>query len=81
VNHWTQLTLTRRGRAAPYDDICRLDLVKVAATESGGNADQLLAEHLFNRTDDHLPPIDLPSRTAEIVANQNWGSVRQSNSH
>lgn len=68
-------------RAAPYDDICRLDLVKVAATESGGNADQLLAEHIFNRTDDHLPPIDLPSRTAEIVADQNWGSVRQSNSH
>jgi LysM repeat protein len=68
-------------RAAPYDDICRLDLVKVAATESGGSADQLLAAHIFNRTDDHLPPIDLPSRTADVVADQNWGSVRQSDSH
>lgn len=68
-------------RAAPYDDICRLDLVKVASTEGSDDADQVLTDHVFNRTDDHLPPIDLPGRTAEVVDNQNWGSVRRSTSH
>ena len=42
-------------RAAPYDDICRLDLVKVAATEGHDDAaDQMLTDDVFNRTDDQL---------------------------
>jgi len=69
-------------RAAPYDDICRLDLVKVAATEGHDDAaDQMLTDDVFNRTDDHLPPIDLPERTGEVVETQGWGSARRTGSH
>ncbi|WP_460834030.1 LysM peptidoglycan-binding domain-containing protein [Nocardioides hungaricus] len=60
-------------KAAPYDDICRLDLVKVAAAEGHEEvADKMLADNVFNRTDDYLPPIDLPDRTAKVVKNNGW---------
>lgn len=69
-------------RAAPYDDICRLDLVKVAAAEGrDGVAGRMLTDKIFNRTDDHLPPIDLPERTGEIVGKQGWGSARRSETY
>jgi nucleoid-associated protein YgaU len=69
-------------RAAPYDDICRLDLVKVAATEGHDDAaDQMLTDDVFNRTDDHLPPIDLPERTGEVVRKQGWSTARRTGSH
>ena len=65
-------------RAAPHDDICRLDLVKVASAEGHEQAaDRMLTEHVFNRTDDHLPPIDLPERTCEVVGNQGWGNSKR----
>lgn len=60
--------------AAPYDDICRLDLVKVAVAEGHGEAaDQMLNHNVFNRTDDYLPPIDLPERTGDVVGKEGWG--------
>ncbi|WP_322612658.1 hypothetical protein [Dermacoccus abyssi] len=63
--------------AVPYDDICRLDLVKVAAAEGHGDAvDQMLNEDIFNRTDDYLPPIDPPKRTKDVVAKEGWGNSR-----
>jgi nucleoid-associated protein YgaU len=65
-------------RAAPYDDICRLDLAKVAEAEGHGElAEQILDQHVFNRTDDHLPPIDLPARTAQVVKSHGWGHPRR----
>ncbi|GAB2761858.1 hypothetical protein GCM10027020_12700 [Nocardioides salsibiostraticola] len=65
-------------RAAPYDDIARLDLVKVAVVSGHDDAaDQMLTDNVFTRTDDHLPPIDLPPRTNEIVEQQGWGSARR----
>jgi nucleoid-associated protein YgaU len=73
------LTLARKAAetaclAAPYDDICRLDLVKVAAAEGHGEAAApLLNVNVFNRTDDYLPPIDLPERTANVVGKEDWG--------
>jgi nucleoid-associated protein YgaU len=65
-------------KAAPYDDICRLDLAKVE--EASGHADA--AEHIVdkdvcNRTDDLLPPIDLPERTAEVIKNNEWGGPKR----
>ncbi len=64
--------------AAPYDDICRLDLVKVAAAEGHGEAaDQLLKDNIFNRTDDYLPPIGLPERTGDVVGKEGWGTNRR----
>jgi nucleoid-associated protein YgaU len=60
--------------AAPYDDICRLDLVKVAVAEGHGEAaDQILNDSVFNRTDDYLPPIDLSERTGDVVGKEGWG--------
>jgi LysM repeat protein len=61
-------------RAAPYDEVCRLDLAKVAEAEGHGElAAEILEHYVFNRTDDHLPPVDLPARTREVVNNQGWG--------
>lgn len=60
-------------QAAPYDDICRLDLVKVAAAEGHEEAaEKMLAEDVLNRTDDYLPPIDLPGRTAKVTEDNGW---------
>lgn len=64
--------------AAPYDEVCHLDLAKVAEAEGHtALADQILDQHVFNRTDDHLPPIDPPARTAEVVKNHGWGHHRR----
>jgi len=65
--------------AAPYDDICRLDLVKVAEAEGHGDrAEEILNRQVFNRTDDDLPPIDPPERTKTVVRNNEWGRARRS---
>lgn len=60
-------------RAAPCDDICRLDLAKVL-DEQGHHeaADQMLHDEVFNRTDDQLPPIELPTRTGDVTDTQRW---------
>ncbi|MBJ7353946.1 MAG: LysM peptidoglycan-binding domain-containing protein [Thermoleophilaceae bacterium] len=61
--------------AAPYDEICRLDLVKVAAAQGHLElAERMLNHDVFNRADDHLPPIDLPKRTIGVVEREGWGS-------
>ncbi|MFD1826768.1 LysM peptidoglycan-binding domain-containing protein [Mumia zhuanghuii] len=54
--------------AAPYDEICRLDLVKVTAAEGHEEAaEKMLADGVVNRTDDHLPPVTLPERTSAAL--------------
>lgn len=65
-------------KAAPYNEICRLDLVKVAAAEEGhsGTAESVLNSQVFNGTDDHLATIDLPKRTKEVVPKHAWGHNR-----
>jgi hypothetical protein len=64
--------------AAPYDDICRLDLVKVAAAEGHGEAiEKMLNDDVFNRTDDYLPPIDPPKRTKDIVSKEGWDNSKR----
>jgi LysM repeat protein len=66
-------------KAAPYDDICRLDLVKVTAVEGHVEAaDRILVDDVFNRADDHLPPVDLPERTRGVAAKQGWNASRAS---
>jgi hypothetical protein len=65
-------------KAAPHDDIWRLDLAKVE--EASGHADaaeQILDKDVCNRTDDQLPPIDLPERTAEIIKDNDWGGPKR----
>lgn len=64
--------------AAPYDEVCRLDLAKVAESEGhGALADQILNDQVFNRTDDYLPPIDPPERTKSLAKNHGWGDPRR----
>lgn len=59
--------------AAPYDDICRLDLVKLTAVEGHVEAaDRMLVDDVFNRADDHLPPVDLPARTRAVAGQEGW---------
>ena len=59
--------------AAPYDDVCRLDLIKVAA-ESGHTelARRQLVDEVLNRSDDGLGPVDLPDRTADVFNRAQW---------
>ncbi|NLD78037.1 MAG: LysM peptidoglycan-binding domain-containing protein [Acidimicrobiales bacterium] len=65
-------------QAAPYDDIARLDLIKVTAAEGHDEAaDKMLSDDIGNRTDDYLPPIELPPRTADVVGTQDWRNTRQ----
>jgi nucleoid-associated protein YgaU len=64
--------------AAPYDEVCRLDLAKVAEAEGHDTlAEQILDEQVFNRTDDNLPPIDVPKRTRTVAKNNAWGGVKR----
>jgi LysM repeat protein len=54
--------------ASPYDEIAALD--RVAVDRSSGNvagSDDRLRNDVFNRSDDDYGPIQLPSRTAEVV--------------
>lgn len=56
--------------AAPYDEIARLDLAKILEAEGHEVlAEELLRDEVFNRSDDYLPPIDLPKRTEQVVEN------------
>ena len=59
--------------AAPYDDVCRLDLIKVAA--ESGHADlaqRQLVDEVLNRSDDGLGPVELPGRSADILSRSRW---------
>ena len=37
----------------------------------------MLNDDVFNRTDDYLPPIDLPKRTGDIVGKEGWGNSKR----
>lgn len=50
-------------KAAPYDDVPRLDFSRVlAATGHSGLAEEQIAEHVYNR-DDSDGPIEPPARS------------------
>ncbi|GAA2094081.1 LysM peptidoglycan-binding domain-containing protein [Nocardioides furvisabuli] len=69
-------------KAAPYDDICRLDLVKVTDVEGHVDAaDRMLVDDVLNRADDYMPPVDLPERTRDVASYQGWTSRRPSGSN
>jgi len=63
--------------AAPYDEVSRLDLAKVLEAQGHvGASEETLREDVFDRRDDYEPPVDLPTRTKEIVKNNGWGQRR-----
>ena len=60
-------------RAAPYEEIPRLDLVAVMQAEGHHEeANLYLREGICNRNDDSDGPEDLPPRTANIVQDRGW---------
>lgn len=61
-------------KASPYDEVSRLDLIKVLEADGHPEAaQQMLSEDVFNRRDDAQPPIDLPKRTKDVAAKSGWG--------
>ncbi|GAA1761480.1 hypothetical protein GCM10009795_004900 [Nocardioides hankookensis] len=63
--------------ASPYDEVAQLDII--AAEKALGHdeqADQALSAEVFNRRDDDHPPIDVPSRTTQVIRNLSWSTPR-----
>ena len=59
--------------AAPYEEIPRLDLARVAAAEGDQAAAQrILLQEIYNRTDDDGVPTDLPTRSDTVLRNRGW---------
>lgn len=60
-------------RAAPYEEIPRLDLAAVAAAEGHHHeAERIAREDICNRTDDNEPPTDLSDRTDTVLKSHKW---------
>jgi hypothetical protein len=64
--------------SAPYEEIPKLDLAAVAAAHGDHDeADRIIRDEVCNRTDDDLPPIELPPRTADILRAHDWPRPRR----
>ncbi|WP_172826081.1 LysM peptidoglycan-binding domain-containing protein [Friedmanniella luteola] len=56
--------------AAPYEEIPLLDLAAVAAAEGHPDqANQILHDRVYNRSDDGAAPTELPARTSAVLHN------------
>ncbi|WP_338752172.1 LysM peptidoglycan-binding domain-containing protein [Janibacter alittae] len=65
--------------AAPEEEIPRLDLAAVADAEGhGSQADRILADEVFNRSDDQGAPPELPARTQQVVSGKDWAERARS---
>jgi nucleoid-associated protein YgaU len=61
------------ARAAPYEEIPRLDLAAVTAAEGNHQeADHILRRDVCNRSDDGQAPLELSQRTEDIIAGHHW---------
>jgi hypothetical protein len=61
------------ARAAPFEEIPRLDLAAVTAAEGHHReADQILRRDVCNRSDDGQAPLELSQRTEDIIARHDW---------
>ena len=67
------------ARAAPHEEIPRLDRAAVAA--AGGHAreaERILREDVCDRSDDGEAPMELSERTESIIRSHNWLTPRES---
>lgn len=65
-------------RAAPYDDIPRLDLAAVTAAEGDqSEAIRIVTDEVCNRHVDGEAPMDLSLRSAQVVSKPRWLSNGQ----
>lgn len=63
--------------AAPFDDVCRLDLIRVAAATGHADlAQRQLVDDVLNRSDDGLGPVEPSLRTAEVLDHNHGVSDR-----
>jgi hypothetical protein len=71
--------VTAALRAAPYEEISRLDLAAVTYSEGHHTrARQIIDHEVCNRTDDDGPPLDLSPRTMQVLANhEDWVRRRE----
>jgi hypothetical protein len=61
------------ARVAPYEEIPRLDLAAVAAAEGHDHeAAKIIHDDICNRSDDGLPPTEIPDRTERIIQGRDW---------
>jgi len=59
--------------ASPYDEIARLDRAEVDhARGDDQSSDARMRQDVLSRSDDDLGPIELPPRTARLVADKGW---------
>jgi hypothetical protein len=69
---------TLASRAAPYEEIPRLDLAAVATAEGHTHqAETILRDQVCNRSDDGGPPLELPERTERILQTRDWLQPRK----
>jgi nucleoid-associated protein YgaU len=71
--HAARLAAEIAQKAAPYEEIPRLDLVAVRAAEGHlEEAEADLRDHVCNRSDDGGAPDDLSERTQTILRQRQW---------
>jgi nucleoid-associated protein YgaU len=59
--------------ASPFDEVAQLDIIAAEKAHGDGErAEQHLSERVLNRRDDDLAPIDVPSRSAQVIDNKKW---------
>lgn len=62
--------------AAPCEEIPRLNLAAAALAEGHPReATRVLRDDICNRSEDHLPPLELPERTKRVLDNREWPNL------
>lgn len=70
-----RFAVAKSYEAAPYDETTNLDLAAVLhAFGRHDEAEEGLLQHVLNRRDDDLGPLDPPARTATIIRQRGWNS-------
>ncbi|MDF1605883.1 LysM peptidoglycan-binding domain-containing protein [Nocardioides sp. YIM 152315] len=61
--------------ASPFDEVAQLDIIAAEKAHGGDEqADQDLTEKVFNRRDDDMAPIGVPSRSTQIIDSKSWST-------
>ncbi|GAA2074478.1 LysM peptidoglycan-binding domain-containing protein [Aeromicrobium tamlense] len=65
--------------AIPFDEVCQLDLLKVAFAEGHTQAaTEMLDRDVLNRTDEYIGTVEPPDRTRTITSTPDWKKRRTS---
>lgn len=77
--HNARLATMTALRAAPYEDIPRLDMARVTEAEGErAEAETIVLDEVCNASDvDGEGPVDLSDRTRQVVEDRQWGNRRR----